>query len=75
MATTESPSQPPKPDPALRLLDRFDGTWDLRGRTLDSAVDDVSGRTTFEWLPGSGGGVSPRPAYGRPEEDRPGEPR
>jgi Protein of unknown function (DUF1579) len=53
MATPESqPPRPPQPDPALRLLDRFVGTWDLRGRTLGSAVDDVSGRTTFEWLPG-----------------------
>jgi hypothetical protein len=44
--------QPPAPDPALRLLDRFVGTWEMTGRTLDSDVDNVSGRTTFEWLPG-----------------------
>lgn len=44
--------QPPTPDPALRLLDRFLGTWDMKGRTLDSDVDNVSGRTTFQWLPG-----------------------
>lgn len=44
--------QPPTPDPALKLLDRFVGTWDMKGRTLDSDVDDVSGRATFEWLPG-----------------------
>ncbi|TMD60154.1 MAG: DUF1579 domain-containing protein [Chloroflexi bacterium] len=46
------PQGPPKPDPALRLLDRFVGTWEMKGRTLDSSVDNVSGRTTFEWLPG-----------------------
>ena len=48
----EQPQQPPAPDPALKRLDRFIGTWELEGRTLDSDVDNVSGRTTFEWLPG-----------------------
>ena len=43
---------PPAPDPKLRLLDRFVGTWDMKGRTLDSDADNVSGRTAFEWLPG-----------------------
>ena len=46
------PPELPKPDPALRRLDRFVGTWEMKGRTLDSEVDNVSGRTTFEWLPG-----------------------
>lgn len=46
------PGQPPGPDPALRSLDRFVGTWEMTGRTLDSDVDNVTGRTTFEWLPG-----------------------
>jgi Protein of unknown function (DUF1579) len=44
--------QPPGPDPALQRLDRFVGTWDVRGRTLGAERDDVSGRLTFEWLPG-----------------------
>jgi len=48
----ESQPQPPGPDPALKLLDRFVGTWDMKGRTLDSTVDNVTGRTTFEWPPG-----------------------
>jgi hypothetical protein len=48
----EQPRVPPLPDPALKLLDRFVGTWDMKGRTLDSDVDHVIGRTTFEWLPG-----------------------
>jgi hypothetical protein len=42
----------PGPDPALRRLDRFVGTWEVTGRTLDSEQDNVSGRLTFEWLPG-----------------------
>jgi Protein of unknown function (DUF1579) len=46
------PQAPPPPDPALRRLDRFVGTWDMKGRTVGAAADDVSGRTTFEWLPG-----------------------
>lgn len=45
-------TQPPGPDPALRRLDRFVGTWEVRGRTLDAESDNVSGRLTFEWLPG-----------------------
>jgi hypothetical protein len=44
--------QPPGPDPKLRLLDRYVGTWDMTGRTVDSDVDNVVGRATFEWLPG-----------------------
>src|SRR5262249_33008285 len=44
--------QPPRPDPALKRLERFVGTWNVTGRTLGSAQDNVSGRFTFEWLPG-----------------------
>ena len=43
---------PPGPDPALKALERFVGTWTLNGRTLDSDQDNVFGKTTFEWLPG-----------------------
>jgi hypothetical protein len=42
----------PEPDPALKRLDRFVGTWTMKGRTLASNEDDVFGQTTFEWLPG-----------------------
>ena len=42
----------PEPDPALKRLEVFIGTWSLKGRTLDSKVDNVFARTTFEWLPG-----------------------
>jgi hypothetical protein len=44
--------QLPAPDPELKRLDRFVGTWELRGRTQGSQEDDVSGRIAFEWLPG-----------------------
>jgi len=46
------PMQIPVPDPALKRLESLVGTWELRGRTLDSKVDDLSGWTTFEWMPG-----------------------
>ena len=48
----DATGQPPGPDPALRRLDRFVGTWDVRGRTLDAEEDNVSGRLAFEWLTG-----------------------
>lgn len=52
MSTTEVTPQLPQPDPALRRLDRFVGTWTLQGRTLGAEEDNVRGETTFEWLPG-----------------------
>jgi hypothetical protein len=42
----------PGPDPALKQLERFVGTWSMKGRTLDSDQDNVFGKTTYEWLPG-----------------------
>ena len=44
--------QLPKPDPALKRLDVFVGSWTIKGRTLDSKEDNIVGKTTFEWLPG-----------------------
>ncbi len=44
--------QMPMPDPALKRLEKFIGTWDMKGRTLDSKKDNVIGRATFEWLLG-----------------------
>lgn len=35
-----------------RLLDRFVGTWSIKGRTLDSPKDNIAGTVTIEWLPG-----------------------
>lgn len=42
----------PGPHPALRKLDRFVGSWTMTGRTLDSDVDNVRAKASFEWLPG-----------------------
>lgn len=49
---TQAQQQPPKPNPALKKLDNLVGTWDIKGRTLDSKEDNISGWTTFEWMPG-----------------------
>ncbi|HKY53546.1 MAG TPA: DUF1579 family protein [Anaerolineales bacterium] len=48
----QAPLQPAKPDPALRRLDILVGKWELRGRTLDTAEDSITGWVNFEWLPG-----------------------
>ena len=42
----------PKPDTRLREFERFIGTWEMKGRTLDSDHDNVNARATFEYLPG-----------------------
>jgi hypothetical protein len=44
--------QSPEPDPALKRLNILVGTWNIKGHTLDSKDNNVSARTTFEWLPG-----------------------
>jgi Protein of unknown function (DUF1579) len=41
-----------RPDPALKRLDRLVGIWEIRGRTLGSPEDNITGRMTCEWLPG-----------------------
>jgi len=43
----------PRPDPALRRLDRLVGTWRLEGRPLGAKQDNIFGTTTFRWLHGS----------------------
>ncbi|UUZ61004.1 DUF1579 domain-containing protein [Nocardioides sp. B-3] len=42
----------PTPDPALRQLERFVGTWTMAGRLEGREEDTIHGRTTYEWLPG-----------------------
>jgi len=54
MANNENvqPMHVSRPDPALGRLEKLVGTWELKGRTLDSKEDNISGWSTFEWLPG-----------------------
>jgi Protein of unknown function (DUF1579) len=47
----ESPNLP-EPDPALRRLDRLVGTWSMEGNLVGSDEKNISGETTFRWLPG-----------------------
>ena len=49
---SQAPEQSPKPNPALKRLEKLVGTWELKGRTLDSKEDNISGWTTFEWVSG-----------------------
>ena len=48
---SENPSLP-QPDPALRSLDRFVGTWSMEGHLVGSEETNIKGETTFRWLPG-----------------------
>src|SRR4030095_6242907 len=45
-------SRPPKPNPALKRLEKLVGTWNLKGRTFDSKEDNINGWVIIEWLPG-----------------------
>lgn len=47
MSAPHSASTPP-----IRRFAPLIGKWLLRGRTLDSAEDNIFGWNTFEWLPG-----------------------
>jgi hypothetical protein len=44
-----------RPDPALVRLDRLVGRWSMKGRSLGSKDDNISGTTTFSWLHGHKG--------------------
>src|ERR671922_2322012 len=52
MANDAQAQQLPTPDPALRRLDRFVGTWSLEGHLVGSDEITITGQTTFRWLPG-----------------------
>jgi hypothetical protein len=48
----ETQAQAPTPDPALRRLDRLVGTWSMEGNLVGSDEKNITGETTFRWLPG-----------------------
>jgi hypothetical protein len=52
MAGEAQGPQLPTPDPILRRLDRFVGTWSMEGHLVGSEDTAIKGRTTFRWLPG-----------------------
>jgi hypothetical protein len=47
----ENPSLP-KPDPALKRLDRFVGAWSMEGHLVGSDEMNIRGQATYRWLPG-----------------------
>jgi hypothetical protein len=51
MADTQD-AQAPTPDPALKALDPFVGTWDMRGHLVGSDEENIIGRATYRWLDG-----------------------
>jgi hypothetical protein len=58
----KAPQQSPKPNPALRSLDRLVGTWEK-----SDPSGTVDGRIIFEWMEG---GFLPRPAHRFPQRER-----
>jgi hypothetical protein len=42
----------PRPNPALRRLDRLVGRWSMEGNLVDSDEKNIKGETAFRWLPG-----------------------
>lgn len=50
----EDAQGPPRPDPALKRLDRLVGRWRMKGRPVGADEDSISGTTSFEWLHGAG---------------------
>jgi Protein of unknown function (DUF1579) len=42
----------PTPDPALKRLDPFVGTWEMEGNLVGSEEKTIKGETTFRWIPG-----------------------
>jgi hypothetical protein len=50
---TETPApQLPQPDPALKKLDRFVGTWSMAGDLVGGTGTNIRGQASFRWLPG-----------------------
>jgi hypothetical protein len=52
MADNEAQGQMPTPDPALRRLDRFVGSWSMEGHLVGSSENNIKGQATYRWLPG-----------------------
>lgn len=45
-------NQGPTPDPALKQLDRFVGSWKMEGNMTGSDEKTITGQATYRWLPG-----------------------
>jgi len=49
---SDTQSQMPTPNPALKTLDPMVGTWKVTGRTVGADEDNINGEITCDWLPG-----------------------
>jgi hypothetical protein len=52
MADSDTQPQMPAPDPALKRLDRFVGTWSMEGHLVGSSENNIKGQANYRWLPG-----------------------
>jgi hypothetical protein len=52
MADDPTDAQIPTPDPAMKRLDRFVGTWTLEGHLVGSDETAIRGQASYRWLPG-----------------------
>jgi hypothetical protein len=52
MADDTTNAQTPTPDPALKRLDRFVGTWSMEGSLVGSDEKVIKGQAAYRWLPG-----------------------
>jgi hypothetical protein len=52
MTDEAAAQQMPAPDPELKRLDRFVGTWNMQGHLVGSDETTITGRATYRWLPG-----------------------
>ena len=50
--TKPQPQGMPRPDPALKRLDRFVGTWSMEGHLVGSTENTIKGQVSYRWLPG-----------------------
>jgi hypothetical protein len=52
MEDNATQAQMPAPDPALKRLDPFVGTWSMEGHLVGSDEYNIKGQTSYRWLPG-----------------------
>jgi hypothetical protein len=52
MDDNDAQSGMPTPDPALKTLDRFIGSWTMEGNLIGSDEKNIKGQVTYRWLPG-----------------------
>lgn len=55
MAAKEQNPGIPKPDPALKRLDRLVGTWGMKGKSIGSDEVNITGKAVFDWVHGDAG--------------------